>query len=363
MFTLSSKTKRTIGQLLPFALIWLLSGWTFLFVEVAATTSLTDMPVGAIQLNGPILLFASIAMAVVGVLMGLVEFRFLNPLFANQSFGIRFGGKLLVYYTLLFLLILILFPIAASMELGLSVLDRQVWVKYGVYLHSLTFVSTMLQLTVSLVLSLFYAEMNAFIGQKVLRNFFTGKYHTPVEEERIFMFLDMKASTTIAEQLGHVTYFRLLRAYYRCFTEAIVAQEGEVYQYVGDEIILSWGVVNPAAFSRCVACFFALKKALSSQKAWFEAQFELSPSFKAGIHMGKVTTGEIGVLKKEIMFTGDVLNATARIQGLCNDYGVDLLLSGDVCQKLPPDLPYTPHFLGQAELKGKVETMALYTLM
>ena len=57
-----------------------------------------------------------------------------------------------------------------------------------------------------------------------------------------------------------------------------------------------------------------LKNRLKSRTAWYNQKFGVNPDFKAGIHLGEVTTGEIGALKKEIIFTGDVLNTTARIQ-------------------------------------------------
>ena len=43
--------------------------------------------------------------------------------------------------------------------------------------------------------------------------------------------------------------------------------------------------------------------------------------FKVGIHYGKVTLEEIGVVKKDIVFSGDVLNTAARIQSMCNELG------------------------------------------
>jgi len=69
--------------------------------------------------------------------------------------------------------------------------------------------------------------------------------------------------------------------------------------------------------------FFAMKEDLRKRADWYNKDFGLLPAFKAGLHFGKVTTGEIGALKKEIIFTGDVLNTTARIQGLCNHHKVD----------------------------------------
>src|SRR6185436_2281787 len=59
-------------------------------------------------------------------------------------------------------------------------------------------------------LLVFFLQINQLLGEGILWKFIGGKYHQPREEERIFMFLDMKSSTTIAEQLGHVRFYALL---------------------------------------------------------------------------------------------------------------------------------------------------------
>ena len=362
MYKIKPKTKRNLQRLIPFGLIWFLSGWVFSIVEQAASNDLDKQPVTVIEIDLQIFIFASIALVSVGFLMGFIELKYLGDKFTNKRFAVRILYKLLIYFSLFFIVVLILFPIAASLELNTSVLDRQVWDRYFIYLNSFTYLSTMLQLAIAMILSLFYSEISEIIGQGVLINFFTGKYHRPTEEERIFMFLDMKSSTTIAEKLGHLEYFRLLRAYYDCFSDAIIEHEGEIYQYVGDEIILSWKFKSGRSNSRCIDCFFAMKENLEQKEDWFKAQFDTIPTFKAGIHFGKVTIGEIGDIKKDIMFTGDVLNATARIQGLCNSYAVDLIISGDLVKQLEFGAQYELRFLGEGELRGKYERKELYTV-
>ena len=44
--------------------------------------------------------------------------------------------------------------------------------------------------------------MNRLLGQHVLLNFVTGRYHQPRVEERVFLFIDMEGSTGFAERLG-----------------------------------------------------------------------------------------------------------------------------------------------------------------
>ena len=359
---LPPKTKRTIRRLIPFGLIWLLTGWVFLIVEIAASNSFNELPVTAIKVDFELFIFSSFALIVVGLLSGFIELKYLDSAFINKRFIVRFIYKLTIYTFLFFVVELILFPIAVSLELDVSLFDKQVWMRYAVYFTSFTHLSTFLQLSISLMLSLFYSEISEFIGQKVLINFFTGKYHTPVEEQRIFMFLDMKSSTTIAEQLGNLKYFHLLKAYYRSFTNAIIESEGTIYKYVGDEVIISWEFHRDSRDLSCIDCFFNMRRSLQKRSAYFKHKFGYIPSFKAGIHFGKVTTGEIGVIKKELFFSGDVLNTTARIQSLCNSYGVDILISKELLNELNLNKKYETHSLGDAILKGKLETKELYTL-
>ena len=264
---------------------------------------------------------------------------------------------------MLFVITIITFPIAASLELNTTIFDSRVWDKLFLYLTSFTHLSTDLQSTVALALSIFYFEISENIGHGILINFFTGKYHSPTVEKRIFMFTDMKSSTTIAEKLGHIKYFELLKEYYVDLSEAIIEHSGEIYQYVGDEIVVSWMYKEGIKYNNCIKCFFAMKEDLKKREKWYLDRFGLFPDFKAGLHFGQVTTGEIGALKKEIIFTGDVLNSTARIQELCNDYKVNLLVSDDLIKGLNLESEFHIKSLGKNELRGKIKNIELYTIV
>ncbi|UZR99182.1 adenylate/guanylate cyclase domain-containing protein [Chondrinema litorale] len=356
------KTKRDLNRIIPFGVIWLLSGWIFLIVELAATDSFNQLPTTAIQMDTQIFIMSSLAITCVGLFIGFIEIKYLENVFANKKFIVKICSKFFIYTLVFFFVVLITFPIAASLEIKAGLFDPRVWDKYLEYFTSITHLSTVLQLTASLIVSLFYSEISEYIGQGVLMKFFTGKYHSPIEEERIFMFLDMKSSTSIAEKLGHVEYFKLLKSYYADIAEPIIDFEGEIYQYVGDEIIVSWKLASPKLNTRCIDCFFAMRDALLQKSDWYKATFGIVPTFKAGIHLGNVTAGEIGVIKKEILFTGDVLNATARIQGLCNSLNTDLLLSSDLAEILNPDNKLQLKVLGEFNLRGKEESKELYTV-
>jgi adenylate cyclase len=298
----------------------------------------------------------------VGCLVGAVELLYLNRRLTAFSLGAKLLGKTLFYAVLLTAVILITFPIAAAMEMDTSLSDPRVWERLQGFLISKASLSTGIQLTASLVVSLFYAEISEHMGPHVLRNFLTGRYHTPKEERRVFLFSDMKASTTIAERLGHARYFVLLRAYYDALADAIVDHGGEVYQYIGDEIVVSWPEEIGLRDGACIRCVLQMKRDLRQEAETFEEHFGVAPDFKAGLQVGAVTTGEIGALKKEIVFTGDVLNQTARVQGLCNAYGVDVLVGDELRARLGGGGAWAFRSLGEQTLRGKDQPVELFAL-
>lgn len=362
---LSPRTKRNISRIIPFGVIWLVLGWVNLFSQEAVLTAALDEnsnQSAVIRMTPEVFLFASIAIIIVGLLVGTIEVVWLGNFFGKKSFLLKIGYKMAFYTIFLLLVILINYPIAVALESQISLFDPIVFDKLLDFLMNIEFASTMVSISFSLFVSLFYSEISENIGHGVLMNFFTGKYHRPIEEKRIFLFSDMKSSTTIAEQLGHIKYFELLREYYSDFSDAIVRHSGEVYQYIGDEIVISWKYEDGIKSNNCINCFFAMKEDLRKRADWYTATFGVAPTFKAGLHVGEVTTGEIGALKKEIIFTGDVLNTTARIQGLCNKYKVEILVSEDLITELQLGTDFRINPLGIFELKGKEENLELFTI-
>lgn len=358
---LSPRARRDISRIIPFGVIWLLMAQVFLVSDYAAAGGWDNVPDSAITVDPAIYLFASLAVTLVGLMVGAVELLFLSRRFRTRSLGVKLIGKTAFYFLLLTAVMLVTFPVAAAMEMGTSLLDARVWERLRAFLISDASLGTSVQMSTSLVLSLFYAEMGEHMGPHVLSSFLTGRYHRPRPERRVFLFSDMKGSTRIAEQLGHDRYFEFLRAYYDSLADAIVDHGGEVYQYVGDEIVVSWREPAGIHDDTCVRCAVAMKQALRAKANWFEARFGVVPDFRAGLQVGPVTTGEIGTLKKEIVFTGDVLNQAARIQALGSDLDEDILLGGALEAALAPT-GNTRRSLGTFVLRGKGEAVELFAV-
>lgn len=361
---LSPKTKRAIYRIIPFGLIWLIFGAIYLLLEKGLLGELNFYPATGNPYNfGAHTFITLFLLTITGLLVGTFEIMFLNTLFINRSFGKKILYKTLIYASIVFTFLIISTLINNSLELQANILDDQVVANLWTFISSFAFWSVELYIAVIIGVTLFYSEVSENLGLSVLHNFFVGKYHKPIQEERIFMFLDMKSSTTIAEKLGHVKYFEMLKAYYADLSDPVIQYAGEIYQYVGDEIIVSWKLDSGLQNDNCLKCFFAMKASLQNQTEKYLSKFEVLPTFKAGFHYGQVTTGEIGVIKKDIIFTGDVLNTTARIQGLCNTYSVDILMSAELKEKMSSNHEFKFQTLGESELRGRKKKVELFTVL
>lgn len=359
---LSPRMRWNALRILPFGVIYLITTWVFMVIELAVHGSSESNDYLVITPNLPVVLFVTITTFLVGILVGMVEMLLLQQLFKDRPLFQKIFYKMICYIIGGFLIVLLAFPIAASLEVGLPIWHNDILGMLVDFLQSITFYSTILQMSFTVLLCLIYGAIAENLGHDVLTNFFTGKYHNPKAEERIFMFLDMKDSTSIAEALGHEQYFKLLQVYYDLMSDPIIDMRGEVYQYIGDEVVITWKKREGILANNCIKCFYAIKDNVNKNRDLFQTKFRVSPDFRAGVHLGVVTTGEVGALKKEIVYTGDVLNTAARIQAKCRTFQSDLIVSGDLLQCLEK-----PHLLkikkiGDIDLKGKKKSVELFSI-
>lgn len=357
------QSRRDILRIIPFGLFWMIFSLIYLLLEKGLLADLNYYPsTGNPYEFGSITVYYILITTMSGLLIGTFEIKFLNARFTKMSLGAKIVLKTTLYVATMIVFLSIIRMFGYTLNLETNVFDPLVWSSMQSFITSTTFWAVELYIAVIIGASLFFSEVSENVGIKALHHFLTGKYHHPIEEKRIFMFLDMNSSTTIAEEIGHIQYFEMLREYYSDLSNSIIQYSGQIYQYVGDEVIVSWKVKSSVESTNCLKCFFSMKKSLENQSEKYESRYGVVPSFKAGIHLGYVTTGEIGVIKKDIVFTGDVLNVTARIQSLCKTYEVDLLLSNEFKNEIKFNNEYQFKSLGQNELKGRNETMELFTV-
>ncbi len=198
-------------------------------------------------------------------------------------------------------------------------------------------------------------------GQMLL--IFLGKYNKPITENRIFMFLDLNDSTTIAEKLGHIIYSKLLQECFLDLNKLIPKSGAEIYQYVGDEAVLTWKIKNyDENFMKPIRLFYYFKRRLDRKAKYYQNKFGVIPEFKAGLNAGVVTVAEIGDIKREIAYHGDVVNTASRLRDACNEFGKKLLASTYVIRNINKTDLYNVNEIGEVNLKGKVNSIKVYSI-
>ncbi len=230
------------------------------------------------------------------------------------------------------------------------------------YITTPTFLVALLIWGFLVTVTQFMLEISDRFGKGTFWKYIRGKYDKPIEETRIFMFLDLKGSSAIAENMESGQYFEMLREIYRDITNPIILSFGEIYQYVGDEVVISWPLDAGIHKNNALKCFFRIEERITAMQSKYYEKYGVIPSFKAGMHVGKATLGEIGVIKKELVYSGDVLNTTARLQSLCNQYGVRILISSELMDLFKPGSNFTMKPIGEIELKGKSRKIHLTTI-
>ena len=210
----------------------------------------------------------------------------------------------------------------------------------------------------------FVRSVHKKFGTRVFINTLLGKNQDPKEENLIFMFIDMKHSTEIAEELGHVKYSNFIRDYYRLLSNCCEENHGEIYQIAGDGVFLTWKISESAKNVHPIDCFYDFTVCMQRARDKFLKRYGIAPAFKAAAHCGKVISTEVGNFGSEMAYHGDVLNTTSRIQTLCSKLGQDFLISEDLFAKLPLPLPHG--FLsvkaGFFELRGKKNGILIFSL-
>jgi adenylate cyclase len=208
----------------------------------------------------------------------------------------------------------------------------------------------------------FINQVNKKYGPGILLPLLLGQYREPKEEDRIFMFMDLKSSTTTAERLGHLKYSSFIRDCFADINEVLHRFRAQIYQYVGDEIVVTWPENEGMKEHFCLRFYFACQSAFQDRSAYYLSNYGLLPEFKAGVHTGIVTTVEIGEVKRDIAYHGDTLNTAARIQGICNEHGKRFIASRALLDKLGTNPKMKTEELGMVLLKGKMNAINLVSI-
>ena len=342
---------------------WVVAYLLFATVIHLFTQSITDgTDIQNIRQPLPFFISTFIIAIIFGTASGILEYYVFNKKTTGRSLGFVILSKGLFYalmMTILFGLMRFVFWNLITKATYYEDLDDNMTGRSWMFMYLTLLIYT---LTMGLVIS-FINQMNNKFGPGVLVPILLGKYIKPKVEDRIIIFLDLKSSTTLAEKLGHIKYSELIRDCFNDINVISMEYQAEIYQYVGDEVVLSWLTKTMNNPINAIDFYFACENIFNSKLDYYLKEYELLPEFKAGIHIGQITAVEVGSVKREIAYHGDTMNVTARIQEKCNAFKSNILISETLESKIDwNDSLYKKQVFEAVNLKGRKEPITIYNI-
>jgi class 3 adenylate cyclase/CHASE2 domain-containing sensor protein len=176
------------------------------------------------------------------------------------------------------------------------------------------------------------------VMQQVLKN--PGSME-PQEAELTVLLTDLRNSTPIAECLGASGMFGLLNQVFEVQTKAILAEDGSMEHFLGDQFLSYWGApdLQPDAADRALRAALAVVCGMESLRPGMEPRVKPMFGYGVALHTGMALLGNKGSAQRlDYGIVGDLVNAAARVESLTKHYGVLLLITRETYSKLshPP---------------------------
>ena len=298
-----------------------------------------------------------------GLLIAYIEAVDFNPNSRTYSFLQRLIMKSAIYLSYLAFVIPLIIGIVESFYYDVEFFEHVTSERFQTFLIYNHFRFTVPVAFLCIVGLVFTLQMNRKLGQGVFINHVSGRFRTPREVERVFMFLDLRASTTIAETLSALDFHRFIHEFFSDITEPIVAQNGIIYKYVGDQVIVIWNYERGFEQANCIKTYFKIKYKVKSLEEKYLNKYGIIPRFSTSFHCGKVVIGEVGDIKSQLVYHGEVMHQGKEIEKLFSigDFEESILISEPVLSHLELPSLYKTHKIGSIS-EGAEKKIDIYTL-
>ena len=211
------------------------------------------------------------------------------------------------------------------------------------------------------VITVLVLRVVSFLGARNILYLLIGRYQRPVLEKRIFLFLDLKDSTSITESLGPKRAREFISRFLFDISKPITDHRGDIYKFMGDGVIAIWSWDEALARTNVIAALEGATAALQTRAGAYEREFGRVPEFRAGIHGGDVIVSEQGDLRRAIEYNGDNINIAARMEQKAKDHNLPVVISETIARELEAR-DITLERIGEEPVKGISKPIGLYTV-
>lgn len=181
--------------------------------------------------------------------------------------------------------------------------------------------------------------------------------------ELTLMFTDIEGFTALAERLPPQELSERLGSYLETITDCVESQAGTIDKYIGDAVMAFWNAPLPLAEHAKHACEAVLRSRLALDRLYTSDAWKGLPRLvtRFGVHTGRAMIGHFGAPSRfSYTALGDDVNLAARLEPLCKQYGVEVLVSAsvrDACQD-----QFRFRHVDRVAVKGKTRPVDVYEL-
>jgi adenylate cyclase len=182
----------------------------------------------------------------------------------------------------------------------------------------------------------------------------------PQQAEVTVLLTDLRNSTPIAELLGPGGMFQLLNQVFETQTQSILAEDGSMEHFLGDQFLSYWGApdAQPDAADRAFRAAQSLIAGMEEVRTKLEPNLEALFGYGVALHSGSALIGNKGSAQRlDYGLVGDLINAAARVESLTKHYGVLFLITREAYAKLSE--PPVTRLVDKVLVKGTTRPLEL----
>jgi len=322
-----------------------------------STTVFTSMAIIFVVIVGGMLERATIVMLGIGLVISLFEEFYVQGR-PGRWLRAMHPAKSIVVYSLLIVVFAMTVMMVARVLLGPPHEAGAMSEQLNTMPPLLIVVPVMFAISITAIMTL---RIVGYLGAKNLFHLMIGKYHRPVLERRIFLFLDIKGSTALVERLGPIKTRALIGKFFFDISGPITDHGGEIYRFTGDGVVAIWDWKQGIAKNRIVRAIDAIGDAVNHEADYYRSKFGHVPEYRIGVHGGSIVTSEEGDTKRAIGFYGDTIHIAARLEQMAKKLGTDCVLSGNIAEH-QVGLGDRLRLIGDELVRGISEPIKIYEL-
>lgn len=203
-----------------------------------------------------------------------------------------------------------------------------------------------------------------YVHKDVLRELMKSPESINLTGEKRYLtvlFSDLRGFTTLSESLSPEELTKVLNGYFSAMTPSVLEEHGTIDKFIGDAIMAFWNAPLEVKNHE----WHAVLSALRMQEALIKFNQDNNTSLVCGvgIHSGDAIVGNVGS-KERVNYTvlGDTVNLASRVESLTKKYGVKILITEEVKNKVD-DKNILFRKLDVITVKGKSLPTVLYEVM